>query len=198
MGEGVGKPDFGGISLIAVLTIATLFAVDALSPLSLVWLAGAAIALVLYVRHARRRKAPVVRLEHIVPQPYRGLALSTSLMLTGTFAMSSYIPLYVRAGRAGSAALTAWSVLPLTVGWTVGATLASRLADRHSESWIVVLGFIINILFATRGMGARLGWRTGTRHIPGLLRCRNWGWNDHQRCFDSVACGLGIVTDGGG
>jgi predicted MFS family arabinose efflux permease len=66
-------------------------------------------------------------------------------MLTGTFAMSDYIPLFIRAGKAGSPALTAWSVLPLTVGWTIGATLASRLADRHSESGIVVLGFLINI-----------------------------------------------------
>ena len=145
MGEGVGKVDFRGIGLIASLTVATLFAVDALSLVSLVWLAAAAIGLVLYVRHAKQRSSPVVRLEHIVPQPYRGLALSTSLMLTGTFSMSSYIPLYVRAGRDGSSALTAWSVLPLTVGWTVGATLASRLADRHSETWIVVLGFMINI-----------------------------------------------------
>jgi predicted MFS family arabinose efflux permease len=127
------------------MTVATLFAVDALSLESLLWLAGGVLAAVLYVGHANRVARPVVRLEHIVPQPYRGLALSTALMLTGTFAMSDYIPLYVRAGKEGSPALTAWSVLPLTVGWTVGATMASRLADRHSESWIVVLGFLINI-----------------------------------------------------
>jgi predicted MFS family arabinose efflux permease len=66
-------------------------------------------------------------------------------MLTGTFAMNSYIPLYVRAGKGGSGALTAWSVLPLTVGWTVGANLSSRLADRHSESWIMVVGFMVNV-----------------------------------------------------
>jgi MFS family permease len=144
-GEPAGRVDVWGILLIAAMTVATLFAVDALSVESLLWLGGAAVALILYVWHASRVERPVVRLEHIVPQPYRGLALSTALILTGTFAMSDYIPLYVRAGQGGSPALTAWSVLPLTVGWTIGATASSRLADRHSESWIVVLGFLINI-----------------------------------------------------
>ncbi len=137
--------DFRGIALIALVTIATLFAVDALSVESVLWLGAAAGGIGLYVWHARRAEAPIVRLKHLVPQPYRGLALSTALMLTGTFAMNSYIPLYVRAGLEGSAALTAWSVLPLTVGWTTGATIASRLADRHSESWIILIGFVVNI-----------------------------------------------------
>lgn len=137
--------DVRGITVIAIVTVATLFAVDALSAESLLWLSAAGIGVVAYVWHARRAESPIVRLMHIVPQPYRGLALSTALMLTGTFAMNSYIPLYVRAGLEGSAALTAWSVLPLTVGWTTGATIASRMVDRHSESWVVLVGFMINI-----------------------------------------------------
>ncbi|MEA1903728.1 MAG: MFS transporter [Actinomycetota bacterium] len=144
-GESVGRFDLRGTLLIGVMTVATLFAVDSLSAASLAWLSVVVLGIVGYVWHARRVSSPVVKLEHIEPQPYRGLALSTALMLTGTFAMNSYIPLYVRAGKGGSGALTAWSVLPLTVGWTIGANLSSRLADRHSESWIMVLGFIINI-----------------------------------------------------
>ncbi len=144
-GEPSGRVDLPGTALLAVVTVATLIAVDELSTTSLFWLAIAAGALLLYVRHARRAERPVVRLEHIVPQPYRGLALATALMLTGTFAMSDYIPLFVRAGRNGSSALTAWSVLPLTVGWTVGATIGSRMADRHSESWVILVGFAINV-----------------------------------------------------
>jgi len=144
-GNREGRIDLVGIVLMATLTIATLFAVGALSLVSLYWLSGAVIATALYVVHARRSPNPLVRLEHIVPQPYRGLALSTALMLMGTMAMSDYIPLFVRAGRGASSAVTAWSVLPLTVGWTTGATLSSRLGDRHSESWVMVLGFMINI-----------------------------------------------------
>ncbi len=137
--------DAKGSLLVAAVTVATLFAVDALGVQSALWLALAALALVLYVRHARAVDSPVVKLEHIVPQPYSGLAVSTALLLTGTFAMSSYIPLYVRAGLEGSPGLTAWSVLPLTVGWTVGAIISSRMADRHSESWIILVGFFVNM-----------------------------------------------------
>jgi MFS family permease len=144
-GESEERFDLRGMALVAVMTIATLFAVDSLSVVSLAWLALVAAALAGYVWHARRESSPVVKLEHIVPQPYSGLGLSTALMLTGTFAMNSYIPLYVRAGKEESGAITAWSILPLTVGWTVGANVSSRMADRHSESWIMVLGFVINI-----------------------------------------------------
>lgn len=144
-GEATGRFDPTGALLLAVITTATLFAVDALDRVSLLWLAGSVTALLLYVRHARKAKSPVVRLEHIAVQPYSGLALSTALILTGTFSLSSYIPLYVRAGLEGSPGLTAWSVLPLTVGWTVGAIVSSRLADRHSESWIMLIGFMVNI-----------------------------------------------------
>jgi MFS family permease len=144
-GETSGRLDVKGSLLLAVLTVAGLFAVDSLSLVSLVWLAVAGAGAALYVWYARRARAPVVRLEHIGPQPYRGLAMSTSLLLTGTFAMSTYIPLYVRAGLERSPALTAWSVLPLTVGWTTGALISSRMADRHSESWIVLVGFMVTV-----------------------------------------------------
>ena len=144
-GETTGRFDVRGSVLLAVITVASLFAVDSLSVVSLFWLAGAAAGLAIYVWYARRARSPVVRLEHIVPQPYRGLALSTALLLTGTFAMSTYIPLYVRAGLERSPGITAWSVLPLTVGWTVGALTSSRMADRHSESWIVLVGFMVTV-----------------------------------------------------
>ena len=144
-GDATGRFDPKGATLLAVLTVATVMAVDSLDLFSLAWLAAAGAALAAYVWYARRAPAPVVRLEHIAPQPYRGLALSTALLLTGTFAMSTYIPLYVRAGLEGSPGLTAWSVLPLTVGWTVGAIISSRMADRHSESWIILVGFMVNL-----------------------------------------------------
>lgn len=142
-GEAVGRFDATGALLLTAVTVGSLLAVDSLDLLSVAWLAVAAVALAVYVRHARRRASPVVRLEHIVPQPYGGLALSLGLQLTGTFAMSTYIPLYVRAGLEGSPALTAWSVLPLTLGWTIGAIISSRMADRHSESWIILVGFMV-------------------------------------------------------
>ncbi|MGH8945517.1 MAG: MFS transporter [Acidimicrobiia bacterium] len=159
-GEATGRFDPIGALLLAVLTVATVVAVDSLDLTSLLWLAGALTALALYIRHARQSSSPVVKLEHIVPQPYAGLALSTALLLTGTFAMSTYIPLYVRAGLEGSPGLTAWSVLPLTVGWTVGAVISSRMADRHAESWIILLGFMVTI------PSLALAWILSTASLP--------------------------------
>lgn len=145
MGEDSRRVDVRGALLLVVVTVATLFAVEALDLISIVWIGAVVGALTLYVRHARRATQPVVRLEHIAHQPYLGLGASTGLLLTATFIVNSYVPLFVRAGLEGSPALTAWSVLPLTVGWTLGANISSRMADRHSESWIIVLGIGVNI-----------------------------------------------------
>lgn len=179
-GEPSGRFDLVGILLVTLLTVASLFAVDALDLTSLAWLAAAVVALVAYARHARRTAHPIVRLEHIVPQPYRGLAVSTALLLTGTFAMSTYIPLYVRAGLEGSPALTAWSVLPLTVGWTIGAVASSRLADRHSESWIVLGGFLVGV------PSLALVWMAVTLEVPILATFV---------VFFSAGCGVGMATN---
>lgn len=181
-GEASGRLDLAGILLLAGLTVASLLAVDSMSLVSIAWLATAAVALAVYVRHARRSASPVVRLEHIVPQPYRGLALSAGLLLTGTFAMSTYIPLYVRAGLEGSPALTAWSVLPLTVGWTTGAVASSRLADRHSESWIVLLGFLVGIPSLT------LAWLAAVLGVPLFASFV---------VFFTAGVGVGMVTNAG-
>lgn len=144
-GSAEARFDLTGTFLLATLTVASLFAVNAMNLTSLAWLTVAGLALLGYVRHARTNPAPLVRLDHIVPQPYRGLALTTGLLLTGTMALSTYIPLFVRAGLEGSPGLTAWSVLPLTVGWTLGAVVSSRLADRSSESWVMILGCLVSI-----------------------------------------------------
>ena len=143
-GRSEGRSDAVGPIFLAIMTVALLVAVDSLDLRSLILLLVVVIAGYLYVRHARSVDAPVVRLEHIVRQPYRGMGLATALILTGTFALNSYVPLYIRAARGGSSALSAWSVLPVTVGWTVGANISSRLAARHSESWIILLGLAVN------------------------------------------------------
>jgi MFS family permease len=176
-GEATGRFDAIGASLLAVLTVATVIAVDSLDLTSLLWLAGALTAL---ARHARHSRSPVVKLEHIVPQPYAGLALSTALLLTGTFAMSTYIPLYVRAGLEGSPGLTAWSVLPLTVGWTSGAVISSRMADRHAESWIILLGFMVTI------PSLALAWILSMADLPLIVSFA---------AYFSAGVGVGLATN---
>ena len=197
-GRSEGHTDVRGPLLLVVMTVATLFAVNALSVISFLWLAAVVASIAFYVRHARRSPNPVVRLEHVSRQPYLGLGMSTAFLLTGIFAVDSYIPLFVRAGKNGSAALTAWSVLPITVGWTIGANLASRLADRHSESWIILLGFLIN----TPALGvvwfARARRRRTWVAVRRISRSRCRGWDDNQHRPDAAASSHLAGQDGSG
>ena len=137
--------DVRGSILVAGLTTTLLVALDAIGPWTLVWLAVSAVLGVLYLRHARRHPQPIVRLEHLFTQPYLGLAVGTGLLLAGGIAVSSYTPLYIRAGREGSTGVTAWSVLFFSIGWTAGANISSRLLDRWSESAVAVLGFAFTV-----------------------------------------------------
>ncbi|HEX6946916.1 MAG TPA: MFS transporter [Acidimicrobiia bacterium] len=179
-GTRTGRFDVVGIVLLAVIVVSTLLAVEALAVVSLAWLALTAVAVVLYVRHARRHPNPIVRLWHLTPQPYRGLAMSPALLLTGTMAMSTYIPLYVRAGLEQTPAITAWSVLPLTFGWTLGSILCSRMADRISESRIILTGFSIGIPSLT------LSWLAIVFDAPLLLEFV---------VFLTSGMGIGMVTN---
>lgn len=137
------RPDAIGLSLVAVFTAAILFGVDAIGPFSAV---AAAMALAVgwaYLRHARRADSPVLRPRHVISAPFGPLAWSISLLLSGAIAVQSFVPLYVRGGRGGGTAVTAWSVLFFTAGWTAGANLSSRMLDRVAESTVMVVGFAI-------------------------------------------------------
>lgn len=151
------KVDATGVAIVSVFTIATVVAVDELGPTSLIWLAVALAAGWLYLRRAGRIDDPVVRLRHISEQPYLGLGLSLGLMLVGAVAANVYVPLYVRAGRGASAAFAAASVLFFVFGWTSGANIGSRFLDRHSETFLMTVGFALTgpgLAIATAGAWA--------------------------------------------
>jgi MFS family permease len=114
-----------------------------------IWSGVAAVVLVVvgsvYRHHALRAKSPVLRLEHLTRQPYLGLALGIGLLLAGAIAAETYVPLYVRGARGAGPALTAWSVLYFTVGWTLGANVAGRLVDRRPETSLTLSGFFVTV-----------------------------------------------------
>lgn len=140
--RGPATVDWLGIAWVAIFTGATLLAVDRLGVASLPWLGLGLVAALLYWRHARRTSEPVMRLEHLAHQPFSGLAAGMGLLLAGAFCATTYLPLYVSAGRRGSTGLAAWSVLYFTIGWTIGSLLASRATARWSESGVALSGFL--------------------------------------------------------
>lgn len=119
--------DGRGALILAGFTLAVLLAVDALEATSALWAAAALGLAALYVRHARRRPDPVLRLEHLAAQPYRGIGLSMALLLVGAVGAHSYLTLYVGGGRGGGPTLTAWSVFFFTIGWTIGSNVVGRM-----------------------------------------------------------------------
>jgi len=144
-GERQVTVDGRGVLLLTLFSVAMVVGVARLD----IWSAAAAVALVvfgyLYWLHARRTEFPVLRLEHLARQPYLGLGLGIGLLLAGAIAAETYVPLYVRGARAAGPALTAWSVLFFTVGWTLGANVAGRMADRIPETSLTMSGFAITI-----------------------------------------------------
>ncbi|MDX1448916.1 MAG: MFS transporter, partial [Acidimicrobiia bacterium] len=138
--------------MIGVLALNTflLLAVDRLSISSLLWIGAAVVAGTALWFHIRRTPDPIMRIRHLLHQPFSSLAVAIALLVSGAVAMSSFLTLYVRGGRGASEALTAWSVFFFVIGWTLGANLSSRLLDRMAESSVIALGFALT----TPGLGA--------------------------------------------
>ncbi len=144
-GSRPGRVDLPGILLVSGFTLASVVAATELRLASVAWLAAAAALAALYARHARSTADPVLRLEHLVHEPYSGIGLSMALLLVGAVGSHAYLTLYVGGGRGVGPGLTAWSVLFFTVGWTVGANIFGRALDRVAESSAILVGIAIAV-----------------------------------------------------
>lgn len=133
--------DVRGVVLVLAFNLALLLAIDSLGATSLWWATAGAVIAVVYWRHARRSRQPVMRLRHLAFRPLGPLAMSIALLLIGAITANSFVPLYVQGGRGASTAVTAWSVLFFTIGWTTGANGSSRLLDRMAETSVIRIGF---------------------------------------------------------
>ena len=125
-GERQVKVDSRGVILLTVFSIAMVVGVDRLD----IW-SAVAVTVLLIVGY--------------LYWPYLGLALGIGFLVAGAIAAETYVPLYVRGARGGGPALTAWSVLFFTVGWTLGANVAGRLADRLPETSLTISGFSVTV-----------------------------------------------------
>lgn len=159
-GERQLRLDRSGVLVLSLLTLAMVVGIDRLDAWSALAAAGVVGLALLYRWHARRTESPVLRLEHLARQPYLGLALGIGLLVAGAIAAEAFVPLYVRGARGAGPALTAWSVLFFTLGWTIGANVAGRIVDRIRETTLTLSGFFITA-------PALLGlWWAATREAP--------------------------------
>jgi hypothetical protein len=133
------------VGLLVITFGALLAAVSNFSPLSLAFggisvLAGGG----LWRRMARGRSS-LLDPRFVGEYPYRQLALVVSLTLVAMMGLSSYLPVYVRGARGGTAAAAAWSVLWLTLGWTTAANISGRITDRVRERVVLRVAAIAGI-----------------------------------------------------
>jgi predicted MFS family arabinose efflux permease len=154
--------DGRGIALITVLVGASLVAVSQVGVRW--WLVAAATAAAIVVgaafwQHSGRAEAPVVERTHIVRFPLKRIHITSGLVLIAGLAADNYLPLYMQTTRGRSESFAAFSVVFLTVGWTMAAIVVSRLLDRWHPSDAILVGSCIMIpALALAGTSVALGW----------------------------------------
>ncbi len=153
------RADHIGIALLSVVTLASLVGVSAVAERW--WLAGVGLAVTvgsaaLYWRHAARVPDPVLRREHLVRSPLRWVHLTSGTVLIAGLAADNYLPLYVQTTRGRSEGFAAFSLVFLTVGWTLGSIVFSRWLSRRGEAPVIALGATIAppvLVFAAVAIG---------------------------------------------
>lgn len=88
----------------------------------------------------------MIDLGFVTTTPYGHLAAAASLTLAAVGGLAAFLPVYVRGARGASASTAAWSVLWMTIGWTMAANVAGRITDRFNERTVLRVGAVIGPL----------------------------------------------------
>jgi MFS family permease len=154
--------DLRGIALVTALVAASLFAVSQIGVGW--WMAGlgtvAAIAFgAAYWAHSGRVTEPLVARTHITRFPLKRVHITSGLVLIAGLAADNYLPLYMQTTRGRSESFAAFTVIFLTVGWSVAAVVVSRLLERWQEADMILIGsFVMLPAIALGGLSIAFGW----------------------------------------
>ena len=138
-GETKVRHDGRGLLLMGAFTFLTLVAISTINGWTLPILVGSVLLIAAYVLHERRSDSPVLRVVHITRPDLRWLHLTAILVVTAGTAANVFLPLYVKGVRNASTAGAAFVVVFFTVGWTLGAYVASKAADSIALERIIFL-----------------------------------------------------------
>lgn len=154
--------DWSGVALLSIVTFASLVAVSEIG--ARWWLAGIGVAVTAaaasaYWKHSGRVPDPVLHRQHLTRFPLRWVHLTSGLVLIAGLATDNYLPLYVQTTRGRSEGFAAFSLVFLTVGWTVGSVVFSRVLHRWRESDVILLGASIIVpALVLSGMAIAFDW----------------------------------------
>lgn len=142
--------DGRGIALVTVITAAALATAQGSIPLIVAGVAVTAVAAALYVPHERRSAHPVVRLAHILSPKFRAVHLTSALVVGTALGVHAFLPVYLRGARGLSTAAAAFSIVWMSMAWSLSAFTSGQLQRRYSPEPII-LGAVLN---ATCGITA--------------------------------------------
>ena len=138
--------DYKGISLLSVSITASLIGVTQLANRSLIALALFGLTGVFASRywvHSGNYSNPVLSRKHLTRFPLSRIHIASALALITGLATDNYLPLYMQTTRGRSETLASFSVVFLTVGWTIAAFVTSRLLERKREEEVILIGSLL-------------------------------------------------------
>ena len=140
--------DWVGVALISSIVALSLAAVGQIGvrwPVAGTAAALAVVAGAVYWHHAGQVKEPILARAHITDFPLAWLHLTAGLVLVAGLTVDNYLPLYVQLTRGGSVGFAAFSITFLSVGWTSGSFIFSRLLSDWRESAVILLGAALSV-----------------------------------------------------
>jgi len=146
--------DAVGIVLITLLSAAGLTIVQGHLATIAVGVMITVAAMAAFRAHSRVSPHPLVRLDHVFSARYRPIHLTSMLALTAALAANAYLAVYLKGARGLSTTAAAFSVVYISIGWTTGAIVSSRLQARFAVEKVVLAGTLVMTPFFFAFAGA--------------------------------------------
>ena len=176
--------DWTGVGLLSGLVAASLVGVAQMAERPLFGLVAIGVAAVFGTLTWQRglQAEPIVRREHLTRFPLRRIHFTSGLVLIAGLAADNYLPLFVQTTHGWSESSAAFSLVFLTVGWTAGAVITSRLLRRFQQHEVILAGSILlGPSIACSAAAAGLDWPIG------------WLF----AAFLSIGLSIGLISTGG-
>jgi len=114
-----------------------------MSPQILILLIGAAVSGFLFYHVEKRAKEPIINLDFF---RLRGFSMANGAAFFSSFAifsLSAYVPLFIQGALGRTPAQLGVAMIPLSLGWSVGALLCGQLIDRSREKPFSLFGALL-------------------------------------------------------
>lgn len=149
--------DLVGLALLGLMTTALTLGLSQVRVESLVALAGAvAVAGGLWL-WLTRTDHPLFDPRRTFAGPFRLANLAPMGAMMAVPGINAYVTLYARVAGGASGVAAALGLLGVTLGWTTGANIASRVLDTWSEVRVVRVGYLL-MLTGLSTVGLTAGW----------------------------------------